>query len=270
MVASAIYHSRHSFAMGLGVYAGREIESGETVEVAIGIPIPLSAIYWTELVNYSEGYNDTHALFTLGNSALYNHVPNPDHEMIRKFMSHRDGIYEFRAPFERSIDVDFVCKRDIDTGEQMFAHYGNDWFENRGWTELEPTSIAGTDFPTVPGKLPGCTYRNTLLQNNILVAKRMLLAGEVIEVVRALLIPDWAVIEDSPLVDLLWWPAAEASDATRECQVEGSDVQCIGTFERSKQRRRELRPSLGSPYRVAPWNRTSASYAVLVTGHGAL
>jgi hypothetical protein len=261
---------RHSSPIGVGVYAGRAIESGETVEVAIGVPIPLSAIYWTELVNYSEGFNDTHALFTLGSSALYNHVPNSDHEIVRKFMSHAEGRYAFRAPFQRSVDVDFVSKRDIDMGEQMLAYYGNDWFQDRGWTELHESVLGASDSNTI-SDLPGCAHGNTALQDNVLVAKRPLRAGEVIEVARALLIPDWAVVEDSPLVDLLWWPpSSDSSETTDECQVgKGGEGHC-GALERSKQRRRELRPSLGSPYRMAPWNRTTAAYAVLLTGHGAL
>jgi hypothetical protein len=156
--------------------------------------------------------------------------------------------------------------------EQILIHYGSDWFEDRGWTELDEPTLAAADSNT-QHDLPGCVDGNTVLQNNLLVAKRLLRAGDVIEVARALLIPDWAIIEDSPLVDLLWWPLSSDSTgscATEECELGNSMEGNCGAFSRSKLRRRELRSSLGSPYHVAPWNRTTASYAVLLTGYGGL
>ena len=244
--------------VGIGIFAYRELEPTQIVETAIGIPIPMNTVFWTQLVNYIEGYNDTHALLSLGNSMLYNHVINPDHSMLRKHMTYSDGILQFREPFQSSIDILFEVHYEISRNEQIYSHYGEDWFFNRGREQLNVVDEMGLPVPQLPNEaitLPGCSHIYATVINNKLVATRFIPAGTIIEVVRALLIPDWAIIQDSLLVDFMWWRRTNSSQ---------------NWIDTNKAKRKAIRPLLQSPYLVAPWNRSTSAYAVVLTGHGAL
>lgn len=251
-----------SEAFGVGVFAGKEWEGGDVLEVGIGVPVHLSAVYWSELMNYSEGYNGTHALLTLGNSMLYNHIPDPDQELVRKYMSRGNGFLEFRQPFGRSIDIDFVARRPTEIGEELLSHYGYDWFEDRGIGEVRKTSDEVISHDNT--RLPGCAQDYVQLTQNQITAKQFIPAGAIIETARAVLIPEWAIVQDGPLVDLLWW-----NPATNALSLERNPLS--GELLDSKlEYRKVIRSVLGSPYRVAPWDRSNTSYAVLLTGSGSL
>lgn len=54
-------------SLGIAVFAGKIHEPFEPFDIAVGVPIPLEFVYSdSTLVNYVEGYNQSHALLTLG------------------------------------------------------------------------------------------------------------------------------------------------------------------------------------------------------------
>ena len=59
--------------VGLGLVAGEDFLENTIVEEAIGVPVPMECIFHNPLINYADGYNDTHCLVLLGSASLYNH-----------------------------------------------------------------------------------------------------------------------------------------------------------------------------------------------------
>ncbi|MBL7825284.1 MAG: SET domain-containing protein-lysine N-methyltransferase [Saprospiraceae bacterium] len=111
---------------GHGVFAGRDIEAGEVIEVCPVILIPkaqLPHIRQTVLDDYyfdwgEEG--DWYAL-CLGYGSLYNHSYTPN--------------AEYGMDFENQT-IDFYCVNPIQAGEEIFINYNGDvdnqskvWFE---------------------------------------------------------------------------------------------------------------------------------------------
>lgn len=89
---------------GLGLFAGQEWLRG-TLEVAIGVPVPMNVMFGTALVNYVEGLNDTHCLLAVGQTMLVNHATSDRQENVRKFLSFADPLYQFENPSVSSIDI---------------------------------------------------------------------------------------------------------------------------------------------------------------------
>lgn len=268
---------------GLGVFAGKDWLPDQRMELAIGIPVPYEGIYWTKLIDYCEGYNDTHALLTLGYSMLYNHIPHSEQTMIQKHMSNNDGVVRFFSSQERSTDVYFEPNSVIFAGDQIYSHYGEDWFADRGMEELEgdaPANSITLDRETSeedvvaaqnhPFNLPGCAQQMTYFKKGVLYAAVNIAAGEFIEVVRALLIPHWAVEYTGAMGEFLWRKYQNASDPLGVDVTGGGSAVSGDASAKPVLSTQELYARFGSPYIVTPYNRTVTEYAVLLTGRGAL
>lgn len=268
---------------GLGVFAGKDWLPEQRMELAIGIPVPYEGIYWTKLIDYCEGYNDTHALLTLGYSMLYNHIPHSEQTMIQKHMSNNDGVVKFSNSHERSTDVFFEPNSVIFAGDQIYSHYGEDWFVDRGIDELEGDPAANSvtlDRETSeqdvaaaqnhPFNLPGCAQQMTYFKRGVLYAAVNIAAGEHIEVVRALLLPHWAVAHAGAMGEFLWRKYQGASEVLAVDVSGGGSAASSSAPAKAVPSTQELYAKFGSPYTVTPYNRTNAGYAVLLTGRGAL
>lgn len=111
-----------SSALGFGLYAGREWSEG-ILETAIGVPVPLAAIFGTQLINYVEGLNDTHCLLALGQTLLVNHISNFGSDNVRKFMSNQEPLFRFREPYGWSIDISYEMRTTV---LQVCSHFPAD------------------------------------------------------------------------------------------------------------------------------------------------
>ncbi|RYH20888.1 hypothetical protein EON65_22165 [archaeon] len=99
----------------LSLFAGREWgESSEILEVAIGIPVKMDAIFGNLLINYVEGLNDSHALLALGQGMLLNHVNDRSQETVRKIMSPYSPLYEFKSHSGYSVDIAYELRGYVD------------------------------------------------------------------------------------------------------------------------------------------------------------
>lgn len=270
---------------GVGVFAGRDWFPEELMELSVGIPIRYESVYWNQLINYCEGYNETHTLLTFGYSMLYNHISGAEQSMVQKHMSNEPGIVHFSHSSELSTDLFFEPNSVIFAGEEIFSHYGDDYFTDRGIEELAgevPSNSIVLDRETTaqdiffaqnhPYNLPGCPLQLTEYKNGILRAMVDIKAGEYLEVVRALLLPVWATAHAGMLKEFLWWKPAITSNATQSIDDDGAGMQSI--IDRISKTNwpttTELFERFGSPYNVAAYSPHNTSYALLLTGHGAL
>ena len=105
---------------GRGVYAIRDIPSGETIEICPTIEVEETDV-GGPLGDYvlSSGHDPKLNVFMLGYGSLYNHSGEP--------------CAEYQQYEEDSLA--FVALRDIAKGEEITIDYGEEWWETR---ELEP------------------------------------------------------------------------------------------------------------------------------------
>lgn len=116
----------YSETHGKGVFAARDIDEGEVIEVCPVILFPkeqLANIRQTVLDDYYFDWGDEAAWYALclGYGSLYNHSYNPN--------------AEYGMDFEAQT-IDFYCIRRIAAGEEIFINYNGDpnnlekvWFE---------------------------------------------------------------------------------------------------------------------------------------------
>ncbi len=105
---------------GRGVYAVRDIPSGETIEITPTIEINDTDAGGALGDYVISSHNDPELnVFMLGYGSLYNHSDEP--------------CAEYQQDTENTLA--FVALRDIASGEEVTIDYGGEWWETRG---LEP------------------------------------------------------------------------------------------------------------------------------------
>ena len=290
---------------GAGVYAGTHIPSGKVIQHVIGIPIPISTVFHTELINYVEGHNETHASVTLGYSMMFNSSPMTVKSMVRKemlyFYSSEDGVYSFSNNRGVSEDMVLSVNHEIFPGEQLFLYYGSSWFEDRNMRDmfslqqdnvlLKDSMKISMDNAFVDDQLvsiPGCatlfTYFDATTQK--LHAATDIPRGTIIEVSRALLLPEEAMVNAEALTDFLWWSdrgdRSNSSDrnpvvgcSNDACEDESCD--CGSSYEATVTEETTTFSSSTSPPSYATGSdphhvvfHPHTRYATLLLGNGAL
>ena len=111
---------------GLGVFAGRDIEAGEIIEICPVLLFPKSQLQYVRQTILDDYYFDWgedgewYAL-CLGYGSLYNHSYSPN--------------AEYGMDFENKT-IDFYCVRNVRAGFEIFINYNGDvdnqskvWFE---------------------------------------------------------------------------------------------------------------------------------------------
>ena len=203
---------RYEAGLGLGVYAGRLYEPEEVVHDSVAIPVPIEAFDETNedviLSNYIEGHNGTHYMADLGYAMIFNHAPISEGKMFEKY-----AIDDNRYGDELK-ESNYVSNWMIFPGDQVFSNYGDDWFSARGLNEVFPRKhpnkniLRVDDLENDPGRIPGCSYAfvDTVFNNNKLHlhAKANISRGTIIEVTRALLLPEERMRFSGPLRPFLW------------------------------------------------------------------
>ena len=126
---SAKIYIDQSEISGLGVFASKEIESGELIEEVPIILIPdeqLSDLSKTKLLDYyfAWGHGFTQAAIALGFGSLYNHSYTPNARYIKNL---------------EGSTIQFVAIKKIEIHQEILVNYNGDpndptrlWFEARG------------------------------------------------------------------------------------------------------------------------------------------
>ncbi len=111
---------------GKGVFAAKDIEAGEIIEICPVLLFPRAQLPYvrnTVLDDYYFDWGDDEAVyaFCLGYGSLYNHSYEPN--------------AEYGMDFENNT-IDFYCVKDIPAGSEIFVNYNGDidnntkvWFE---------------------------------------------------------------------------------------------------------------------------------------------
>jgi hypothetical protein len=248
------YYLKHHKEIGLAVYSSIIANSFDVFDIGIGLPVPLPILYdktinplENDLINYVEELNSTHALLTLGLGMLLNHHPNPTKVNIRKYLNNEeelDGdagsesieaskcLFHFPSTQEPSIDIRYEYSAGISPGDQLFIHYGEEWFQERSISmngmmkyltdqpeegnEEENSSISSSLV------LSGCVQHFATLQKvGTLVARRNITEGTVIETSRVIYLPATETLLNyhGPLSDVIWWTNELSSSVTTEKEV---------------------------------------------------
>ena len=95
---------------GYGVFSKKRLKSGNVIEECTIIPFEKVP---SELTHFVFKWQELSA-FPLGYGALYNHSDNPN---ANYFVDQENGIMRI------------VANRMITKGEEIFIHYGENWFE---------------------------------------------------------------------------------------------------------------------------------------------
>eukprot|EP01031_Cornospumella_fuschlensis_P033278 gene33278-40261_t len=237
--------TKGSSAGDLSLFAGREWgSSSELLEIAIGIPIKMDAIFGNYLINYVEGLNDSHALLALGQGMLLNHVNDRRKENVRKIMTPNSPIYEFKTCSGYSIDIAYDLRGTVDVGEEFLTDYAVEgWFEDRAIPYMPPNTLA---YLTAHA---GCPSALTFIHLQGLYASQKIAQGTVIETSRAIFLPVTPpLLQSGPLVEFLWWPAHMRGNASYAAASSAGDSIRSAVHEHGA-------------YFIAPYD-SSLSYAV--------
>ena len=207
---------RHVPGYGVGLYAGKSYKVKDEIEHSVGLYVPKYITLWNELDQYVEAFNSTHHHLMLGHSVLFNHAPK-GYEMMTKA---RPKSNKWRYGSFQSTDTMSVATKPISAGDQIFSFYDEEWFRLRNMTEINPFHsgsrdiVHSADVHRAPGRIPGCGTLLTKIERSrlskgraqpSLVAARDIRRGQVIEVVRALLLPEAEHLYRSPISNVIWW-----------------------------------------------------------------
>jgi SET domain len=128
---------------GWGVFAGRDFEEGEIVEIAprfIPMPHDAPAVRRSEIDFYHYGYlrwRDEQKEFETMGTVVFGHVMFYNHHVEPNMRYSSYGREPSPSEPHIAQAVGFVALRKIDAGEELFSTYGIDdggerWFQDRG------------------------------------------------------------------------------------------------------------------------------------------
>lgn len=266
------YRIRPTAEGGVGLFAVRELQENFALEIGIGIPLPMPVIFWNELLNYAEGFNETHALIPLGNGILLNHHLYLREINVQKLPSGYAPQMTFsQNPLSQSSDILYEYMQQVAKGSQLLVDYGHDWFEDRNQQAVDLLHTPSNSIPRdsevgLQGDterlsdnnvfnqlLPTCPHQWTRLTNNEVYAAADIPQGTIIELTRAILFPvSRALLTSGPLESVIWW----LTSPTMLLEEEQSSGGFVERFQR-----------VSTPYVIAPFNRT-LPYAMLLSGRG--
>lgn len=105
--------------LGRGVFAARDIEEGETVELCPTLEVA-DADVSGRLGDYvfRSGSNEENVILMLGYGMLYNHSSEPNAEYVED----EEGW------------IAFVATRPVEAGDEVTIDYGAEWWDTRGLT----------------------------------------------------------------------------------------------------------------------------------------
>lgn len=213
---------RYVQGFGIGVYAGKIYQPNKLFLDGIGIPIPDSTRINNELSLFVEYLNSTHDIMVLGYALMINHVNQYQGTMLTKELNSRlikTNKLHFKYHNYESINIAYINKWTIFPGDQVFIHYGDDWFSSRGFAELNFRESLNRDLTHIDnvhnatGRIPGCSPILTKFQNNKLYSASTIKKGQIIEVSRALLLPEHEnLFTSGALTELIWWKPHEQQE----------------------------------------------------------
>jgi hypothetical protein len=182
---------KHSVAGGIGVFAGKNFSRGQVIERFLSLDVPSKVVKGSILDKYvfSSGVEGVDSLI-LGYAMIYNHMQSNESTVM--LIGSRRHITSQRANRETE-DFAVFAKRDIVQGEEIFSNYGdgNSWFRQRNLVEVPLSAVAkASSYQLFAKALPGCPVGNVETFAGRLYAAQMIMKGEIIEVARALLLPE--------------------------------------------------------------------------------
>jgi uncharacterized protein len=101
---------------GLGVFATQPFATGETVEVCPCLEIPEEQVVGVlEAYVFASAWTEGYNTLLFGYGSLYNHSADPNVEVVQ----------------EGEDAIAMIALRDIEAGEELFHHYGDDYWDTR-------------------------------------------------------------------------------------------------------------------------------------------
>ena len=112
--------------LGRGVFAARDLQQGEVIEVCAVLAIPPEQVQYLDKTGlhayyYAWGHDLKGAAIALGHGSLYNHSYQPN----ARYLKHLENG-----------TIEFICLNDVKKGEEIRVNYNGDpsdqtptWFE---------------------------------------------------------------------------------------------------------------------------------------------
>lgn len=122
--------------VGRGVFAGNAYPSGSSVAICPTITVPGDIVHSTMLDRYAFGSDhEDYRLLNAGAGMLFNYMSNFNVENFWNVdfeqVPHPTIIGQQKA-YTEFPEVDFMARKDILAGEEIFVDYGDTWLEERG------------------------------------------------------------------------------------------------------------------------------------------
>lgn len=103
---------------GRGVFAGKNYEIGEIIEISPCIKDELVAFNRGILKDYIFRYDENHHILSLGYGSMYSHNDNPN------------AHYKINTDNDE-ISMIYIALKPIKKDEEIFINYGESWWESR-------------------------------------------------------------------------------------------------------------------------------------------
>lgn len=228
----------HKFVSGTGIFAGRNFRKGEVLEKSLSVAVASTKSSFNILDRYVfDSDIPGMAAFMMGCAMNYNHLP--EHLANIEIIENGPHVRSKRSLKSDQVVRDYftVAKRDIAKGEEITSTYGDDlWFTQRGEKYANPAPLQScidsvsmsvgimdgqstfqqqqhscplgepnnTADSSEGQEFPGCATKFTQVVGDRVYSTQMFLEGDVIEVVRALKLPDSITAVD-PLYGYAWF-----------------------------------------------------------------
>jgi hypothetical protein len=185
---------------GRGVFAGRDFQMNDTVDISPTIYIQYEQIYKSILQDYifASDHNDF-GLLMIGMGSLFNHADNNSLEhfsMGEELSKPTLQVTSLTAQTGCSLDG----TRNLRKGEELYLNYGPDWFANRNISISSDNNIqSGNTDSSRRVCLTNVEIRDTTryAANHGLFAKKHFQKGELITVSPALILPAFLLNESA-------------------------------------------------------------------------
>lgn len=119
---------------GRGIFTGKKLEKGDLIEEAVCIPLKYYDILSTPLINYIYGSDDeNYVLLMLGAGSFLNHHDirrNAHHVWSDHDVQNVSDPLVHYMPYSNFTKTTFETIEDINSGDEIFDSYGDDWFND--------------------------------------------------------------------------------------------------------------------------------------------
>lgn len=164
-----------SFIKGVsrGVFAGKDFKKDDIIEISPTVAILTKFIEDLQIFNYAFSSNDdAYSISVFGVAMLFNHNNNKNVDYLWNGVpinSEKIVHNIFSQAHTKFTDVRYQASTNIRLGQELYSHYGDNWFENRNMINSD-ASTSQTTTSTSTSASPKLYTEEYLQENGICVS----------------------------------------------------------------------------------------------------